>query len=290
MSYQYYLNIACPDQPGLIASITGAVAEAGGNILDLNQHTAVDLNMFFLKALFALPKDVTDEGDRELFELNFRGRFTPLAERLSMTWELASKDKKRRVALLVSKTSHCLYELLIKYRDGELDCEFPVIVSNHPDLSPIAAQFDIPFKVVDPLKGKEACEADVQAILEDYSIDLVVLARYMQILSGEFTARWKERIINIHHGFLPAFKGAKPYHQAWFKGVKLIGATAHFANEDLDQGPIISQDVLRVSDSASIAEFVRLGKDIERKVLLDALSLYLSRSVFVKEGRTFVLR
>lgn len=290
MPYEYYLNIACPDQSGLIASITGAISDAGGNILDLRQHTAVDLNMFFFKALFALPKDVEDEGDRELFELNFRSGFSLMAERLSMTWELSSKDKKRRVALLVSKTSHCLYELLIKHRDGELDCEFPVIISNHGDLESIADQFGIPFKRVDTAKGKAEYEEDVQAILEAHSIDLVVLARYMQILSGDFTARWKERIINIHHGFLPAFKGAKPYHQAWFKGVKLIGATAHFANEDLDQGPIISQDVLRVSDSASIAEFVRLGKDIERKVLLDALSLYLSRSVFVKDGRTFVLR
>jgi len=290
MSYQYYLNIACPDQSGLIASITGAVAAAGGNILDLRQHTAEDLGTFFLKALFALPKVDRDERESERFESAFRGRFAPLAEKLSMDWELASKDARKRVALLVSKTSHCLYELLIKHRDGELDCDFPVVVSNHADLAPVAAQFGIPFRVVDPAKGKAAYEADLQAILEENGIDLVVLARYMQILSGDFTARWKEKVINIHHGFLPAFKGAKPYHQAWFKGVKLIGATAHFANEDLDQGPIISQDVLRVSDSASIAEFVRLGKDIERKVLLDALQLYLSHSVFVKDGRTFVLR
>lgn len=290
MSYQYYLNIACPDQPGLIASITGAVAAAGGNILDLRQHTAVDLNMFFLKALFALPKVTRDETEQARFETEFRASFAPLAKKLSMDWDLSSKDRKLRVALMVSRTSHCLYELLIKHRDGELDCDFPVIVSNHPDLGPIAAQFGVPFRLVDVSKGKAAYEADVQSILEEYSIDLVVLARYMQILSGDFTSRWKERVINIHHGFLPAFKGAKPYHQAWIKGVKLIGATAHFANEDLDQGPIISQDVLRVSDSASIAEFVRLGKDIERKVLLDALSLYLSRSVFVKDGRTFVLR
>ncbi len=290
MSYQYYLNIACPDQSGLIASVTGAVAAAGGNILDLRQHTAEDLDTFFLKALFAIPKVSGDAEESALFESRFRASFAPLAAKLSMEWELAPRARKRRVALLVSKTSHCLYELLIKHRDEELDCEFPVVVSNHPDLAPIADQFGIPFRVVDPSKGKSAYEADLQAILEEHGIDLVVLARYMQILSGDFTARWNMKVINIHHGFLPAFKGAKPYHQAWFKGVKLIGATAHFANEDLDQGPIISQDVLRVSDSASIAEFVRLGKDVERKVLLDALQLYLSRSVFVKEGRTFVLR
>lgn len=294
MASEYYLTVSCPDQSGLIAAVTGAVAAAGGNILDLRQHTAVDLGVFFLKALFAAPSSPGagdgSEAGRAAFEVAFRERFAPLAESRSMDWEFVSTERKTRVAILVSKTSHCLYELLIKHMDGELDCELPVIVSNHPDLAPIASQFGIPFKVVDPSKGKAAYEADVQSILEAHRIDLVVLARYMQILSGDFTSRWKERVINIHHGFLPAFKGAKPYHQAWFKGVKLIGATAHFANEDLDQGPIIAQDVLRVSDSASIAEFVRMGKDVERKVLLDALNLYLSRSVFVREGRTFVLR
>ena len=286
MSSEYFLTVTCPDRAGLIASVTGAVAAAGGNILDLRQHTAVDLGVFFLKALFSM-----SEGSAEPAAIAaFKTRFASIADDLAMDWELVSKADKRRVALLVSKTSHCLYELLLKHQDGELDCDFPVIVSNHGELGPVAAQFGIPFRVVDPSKGKAAYEADLQAILEEYRIDLVVLARYMQILSGSFTERWKERVINIHHGFLPAFKGAKPYHQAWFKGVKLIGATAHFANEDLDQGPIIAQDVLRVSDSASIAEFVRLGKDIERKVLLDALSLYLSHSVFVREGRTFVLR
>jgi formyltetrahydrofolate deformylase len=286
MSPEYFLTVSCPDRAGLIASVTGAVAAEGGNILDLRQHTAVDLGVFFLKALFTLGTGGADEAP----ESSFRARFAPLASELSMEWELAAKAEKRRVAILVSKTSHCLYELLLKHQDGELDCDFPVIVSNHGELGPVADQFGIPFRMVDTSKGKAAYEADLQTILEEFRIDLVVLARYMQILSGDFTGRWKERIINIHHGFLPAFKGAKPYHQAWFKGVKLIGATAHFANEDLDQGPIIAQDVLRVSDSASIAEFVRLGKDIERKVLLDALSLYLSRSVFVRDGRTFVLR
>ena len=154
----------------------------------------------------------------------------------------------------------------------------------------MAAQFGVPFETVDTSKGKEAYEADLEGILARRGVDLVVLARYMQILSPGFTARWAGKVINIHHGFLPAFKGARPYHQAWKKGVKLIGATAHFVTEDLDQGPIISQDVIRVSDGSSIAELARLGKDVERTVLLDALSLYLSRSVFVRGERTFVLR
>jgi len=284
MTAAYYLHVSCPDGPGLIAAITSAVAEAGANILDLRQHTAVDIDTFFLSALF-------EEGDADGdFEPCFRARFSGLASALSMDWSLEPKARKHRVALLVSKTSHCLYELLIKHRDGELDCDFPVIVSNHPDLAGVAAQFGVPFETVDTAKGKAEYEADLEAILARYGVDLVVLARYMQILSPEFTGRWAGKVINIHHGFLPAFKGAKPYHQAWRKGVKMIGATAHFVNEDLDQGPIISQDVIRVSDGSSIAELIRLGKDVERKVLLDALSLYLSRAVFVRDGRTFVLR
>jgi len=291
MEKGYILTISCPDQSGLIASVTAAIAAAGCNILDLRQHSALDLGRFFLKAVFEPSFDATGE-DRPSRDFSdaFCRDFSPIAERYGMEWELTRRQDRLKVAILVSKTSHCLFELLIKHRDGELDCEFPVIVSNHPTLSGVAAAFGIPFRVVDPSVGKTQYEAELQTILEEFSIDLVVLARYMQILSPEFTARWNEKVINIHHGFLPAFKGAKPYHQAWYKGVKLIGATAHFANEDLDQGPIISQDVVRVPDSASIADFVRLGKDVERKVLLDALVLYLSRSVFVREGRTFVLR
>ncbi|PKL26774.1 MAG: formyltetrahydrofolate deformylase [Spirochaetae bacterium HGW-Spirochaetae-3] len=284
MTTEYYLHVSCPDASGLIATVTGAVAEAGANILDLRQHTAVDIDTFFLNALFEKP-----DAD-ESFETTFSNIFSLLATRKNMEWSLEPKARKQRVALLVSKTSHCLYELLIKHRDGELDCEFPVIVSNHPDLAGVAAQFGVPFETVDTSKGKAEYEADLESILARRGIDLVVLARYMQVLSPEFTDRWAGRVINIHHGFLPAFKGAKPYHQAWRKGVKMIGATAHFVNEDLDQGPIISQDVIRVSDGSSIAELIRLGKDVERKVLLDALSLYLSRSVFVRDGRTFVLR
>ena len=284
MSAEFYLHASCPDGPGLIAAITGAVSEAGGNILDLRQHTAVDIDTFFLSALFE-----ADDADGR-FGTRFADLFSGLAASRSIEWSLEPRARRHRVALLVSKTSHCLYELLIKQRDGELDCDFPVVVSNHPDLGGVAAQFGVPFETVDTSKGKEAYEADLEEILARRGADLVVLARYMQILSPEFTARWAGKVINIHHGFLPAFKGARPYHQAWKKGVKLIGATAHFVTEDLDQGPIISQDVIRVSDGSSIAELARLGKDVERTVLLDALSLYLSRSVFVRGERTFVLR
>jgi formyltetrahydrofolate deformylase len=266
MSKSYTLKVACPDQSGLIADVSRTVAESGGNILHLSQYTAVDINAFFMKMQF----ETGDDFDVSRFE----SAFVPLSERLRMDWKLYDRARRQRVAILVSKTSHCLYELLLKHQDGDLDCDIPVIVSNHPDLASVATQFHIPFYKVDPEKGKAAYEADVEGILKDYGVDLIVLARYMQVLSGELVGRWERRVINIHHGFLPAFQGAKPYHQAWAKGVKIIGATAHF----------------RVSDTRSISEFIRLGKDVERKVLYEALRLHLDNSVFVREGRTFIIQ
>jgi len=282
MSKSYTLKVACPDQSGLIADIARTVAADGGNILHLSQYTAVDINAFFMKMQF-------ETGDG--FDVSrFEAAFGEHAARLSMDWRLFDRSRRQKVAILVSKTSHCLYELLLKHQDGDLDCDIPVIVSNHSDLAAVATQFHIPFFQVDPGKGKAAYEADLEAILKDYGVDLIVLARYMQVLSPELVGRWDRRVINIHHGFLPAFQGAKPYHQAWAKGVKIIGATAHFVSDVLDQGPIIAQDVLRVSDTRSVAEFIRLGKDIERKVLYEALRLYLENSVFIREGRTFIIQ
>jgi len=277
----FTLTVTCPDQKGIIAAVTQTIAAGGGNILNLSQHTAVDINIFLLKTDFSV------DGDFQ--RADFEMAFQEVATRFQMEWRLHDKVTKPRVAILVSKTSHCLYELLLKHQDGELPCEFPVIVANHPDLAAVATQFHIPFFQVDVAKGKSDYEADVQKILEDYRIDTVVLARYMQILSPEFTRRWSFRVINIHHGFLPAFMGAKPYHQAWHRGVKIIGATAHFANENLDQGPIICQDTIQVADTCSIAEFVQMGKDVERKVLFEALKRFLNRQVFVYGGRTFIL-
>ncbi|HHU36777.1 MAG TPA: formyltetrahydrofolate deformylase, partial [Treponema sp.] len=222
-------------------------------------------------------------------EERFTVLFSSIAKKFTMDWHLFDNNKKDRIALLVSKTSHCLYELLLKHADGELDCEIPVIISNHPDLAHIATSFHIPFYKVDPAKGKDAYEADIQNILEEYRIDLVVLARYMQVLGAKFCQKWESRIINIHHGFLPAFKGARPYHQAWQKGVKIIGATGHFATEDLDQGPIIYQDIIRVADTCSVNEFIRMGKDVERRVIVEAVRRYIQHSIFLHKGRTFVI-
>jgi len=277
----FTLTITCSDQSGLISAITGCIAESGGNILNLAQHTATDIGMFFCRISFAAAADFSEE--------QFNTLFSPIASQFSMEWKLFNNAYKKRVALLVSKTSHCLYEILLKHADGELDCEIPVIISNHPNLAHIATAFHIPFYKVDTAKGKEAYEADLESILAEYNIELVVLARYMQVMSASFCEKWDSRVINIHHGFLPAFKGARPYHQAWQKGVKIIGATGHFATEDLDQGPIIFQDVIRVADTCSVDEFIRMGKDVERRVLVEAVRRYLRHSIFLHEGRTFVI-
>ncbi len=279
--YHYHLQITCPDTSGIIAACTSFLAEMQANIVDLNQHSSSDINVFFLRAHF--------EVNHPLNEVDFTAHFSPLASNYEMQWHLHSLDRLHRVGILVSKTSHCLYELLLKNQDGELKCEIPCIVSNHPHLEGVARHFNIPFYVVPSTLTKPEQERQFAEIAQRHLIDTWVMARYMQILRSEFTELWKNRIINIHHGFLPAFKGAKPYHQAWNKGVKIIGATAHYATEDLDQGPIISQDVVSVSDNSSIAEFVEMGKDVERRVLLKALQLHVEHKIFVRSGRTFIL-
>lgn len=278
---KYTLTATCPDQSGLISSITNCIAQAGGNILNLAQQTSIDINTFFCRIGFAVTEEYSNK--------KFVASFTKLATQYNMTWNVYPFEKKQRMAVIVSKTSHCLYEVLLKHQDGSLHCDIPLIISNHPDLCKIATEFKIPFFQVDPEKGKSAYEADVQRLLEQYTIDVICLARYMQILSPDFTRKWENKIINIHHGFLPAFKGAKPYHQAWHKGVKIIGATAHFANENLDQGPIIFQDVKRVKDTQSIKEFVAMGRDIEREVLVEGLKRYFNHNIFICNGRTFII-
>ncbi len=279
---QYIIKVICPDQKGIVAAVATHMADCGINILDLTQHTASDMDVFMLKSLF----EASSEFDRELFCKSFE----PMAKKYSMDWKLYPITSRERIAILVSKTTHCLWELLLKHQDGELTCDFPVVISNHPACEPIVRQFNIPFYCIDYSEGREKAEAKIGEILLEYDIDLIAMARFMQILSSSFVRAWENKVINIHHGFLPAFKGARPYHQAWYKGVKIIGATAHFANEHLDQGPIITQEVVHVSDRLSIQQMMRMGKDIERRTLTHALSLYLEHSIFVHENRTFILR
>jgi formyltetrahydrofolate deformylase len=206
-----------------------------------------------------------------------------------MTWRLADARRPKRVAVFVSRYDHCLYDLLLRQRAGELHCEFPLILSNHPDLKPVADQFGIPFEVF-PITAetKRAQEERELARLAELEIDLVVLARYMQVLSAGFTAAYPARIINIHHSFLPAFMGGKPYHQAHGRGVKLIGATAHYATPDLDEGPIIDQDVARCSHRDSVADLIRKGRDLERQVLARAVRWHLDDRVLVYGNKTVV--
>ena len=278
---KFLLKITCPDARGLVAAITRVIAEKKANILHLTQHTACDMNVFMFKSVF----DTEASFDPE----DFRKSFSPVAQRFNMNWEVYNMAVKERVAILVSKTSHCLWEILLKHEDGELDCDLAAVISNHNTNREIAEAFKIPFFHVDYSRGKQKAEARMQGILDDYSVGLIVMARFMQILSPGFTEKWSEKVINIHHGFLPAFQGARPYHQAWFKGVKIIGATAHFANEELDQGPIIAQEVIKVDDTYSIQDMIKKGKDIERRTLIHALSLYLDHSIFLSGNRTFII-
>ncbi|GHV14177.1 formyltetrahydrofolate deformylase [Fibrobacterales bacterium] len=277
---KFILQVKCPDQSGLIATFTQGIAQTGANILDLTQHTAEDIGTFFLRALVECKNDAASK---------IREHFSNLEGEKKMEWQLHNADRKIRIALFGSTTDHCFYELLLNHRDGALPCDFTCIISNHTTLEPLAHQFNLPFFLVPSDISKPEQEKKFDEILHASQTEGIVLARYMQILSKEFTEAWKHRIINIHHGFLPAFKGAKPYHQAWAKGVKLIGATAHFATADLDQGPIIWQSVQQVSDTGSIDGFIQIGKDVEKRTLLYALRLWLEHRVFLSDGRTFIL-
>jgi formyltetrahydrofolate deformylase len=277
---KYILQILCPDQSGLIAAYTQGIAQTGANILDLTQHTAKDINTFFLRALVECENNAIPKMSEY---------FSKLEQEKSMQWELHNAEHKMKLALFVSTTDHCSYELLLSHRDGALPCEFTCIVSNHTALEPLARTFNLPFFLVPSNISKQEQEKKFNDILHASKTEGIVLARYMQILSEEFTEAWKYRIINIHHGFLSDFKGAKTYHQAWKKGVKIIGATAHFATADLDQVPIIWQSVQQVADTGSIEQFVQIGKEVEKRTLLYALKLYLEHRVFLHNGRTFIL-
>jgi formyltetrahydrofolate deformylase len=278
------LLVCCDDQPGLVAALTQTLFDQGVNILDADQHTDELAGKFFQRIRF----DLGPDGGSATHE-SVRAAVEPVATRHHMTWSLHAGDSRARVALFVSKTDHCLYDLLLRHRSGELACDIPLIVSNHDTLAPVAAQFGIAFELTPvTAETKPEQEARQLALIEEHRVDLVVLARYMQILSSDFIARHPARIINIHHSFLPAFQGGRPYHQAYERGVKLIGATAHYATTDLDEGPIIDQDVARVSHRDSVADLVRKGRDVERNVLARAVRAHLEHRVLVYENKTVV--
>jgi formyltetrahydrofolate deformylase len=288
--------VAAGDQPGLVARLSGFFYELGLNIVDASNHTdalAEGGPRFFMRLVVDLaglskPSAASRLGGsatRKELEAAFAG----LAEKLGATWSVGYSDVPPRVAILVTKDPTCLYDLVLRQRMGELKCEIPIVLSNHAALEPVAESFRIPFVALPVTSDtKPQQEAQLLEHIRRHHVDLVVMARYMQVLSDDFLQK-SPVVINIHHGFLPAFQGAKPYHQAHARGVKLIGATAHYATKDLDQGPIIEQDVARVSHELGPEELVRVGRDVERVVLARAVRAHLERRVIVEGRRTMVL-
>jgi formyltetrahydrofolate deformylase len=274
------LLIDCPDRKGLVARVSGLLFERGANILHADQHIDHGLGLFFMRVEFEL------EG----FDLEgFRAAFAALASDLDMTWKLTSSARKPRVALFCSQYLHCMADLLHRWRTGELVCEIPLIVSNHRAVENLAAYYRVPFEHVPvTAETRAAAEARQVALLEQNEIELVILARYMQILSPAFVARYPAGVINVHHSFLPAFTGARPYHAAHARGVKLIGATSHYVTEVLDDGPIIEQDVARISHRDQVEDLVARGRDLERMVLSRAVRWHLDRRILCYGNKTVV--
>lgn len=280
-SHSAVLLIHSPDRIGIVAAVSGFLAGHGANILHADQHQDHGRGLFFMRI----------EWDLEGFDLDearFRESFAPLAARFELQWRVAWSNVPPRMAIFVSKYQHCLLDLLYRYRIGELPCRIECIVSNHEDAAGLAGFYGVPFHHVPAMGPKEETERAQLAILRDHGIDLVVLARYMQILSPGFVASYSQRIINVHHSFLPAFTGAKPYHAAHDRGVKLIGATAHYVTEELDEGPIIEQDVARVSHRDQVEDLIRKGRDLERMVLSRAVQWHLEDRILQYAGKTVI--
>jgi formyltetrahydrofolate deformylase len=276
------LLISCPDKKGLVASITHFISKHEGNILHLDQHVDVEDNIFFMRVEW-------DLATFKIWRQDIATEFKPLADLYNMTWQLHFSDDVPRMALYVSKQSHCLYDILSRWQSGEFNVEIPLIISNHPNLQPIAEQFEIPYHVFPMTKDNKAEQEQAQlALLAEHDIDFVVLARYMQIVTDDFVGHYPQRIINIHHSFLPAFVGAKPYHQAYARGVKIIGATSHYVTAALDAGPIIEQDVTRVTHKDSVKDMVRKGKDLEKSVLSRAIWYHLQNRILIYNNKTVV--
>lgn len=276
------LLVNCRDRTGLVAALSTFVFSHGGNILDADQHAERDSGEFFMRLVW-------DLAGFDLGREAIQSEMAELARRFSLRWELTFSDHVPRVVVFASKASHCLYDLLLCQQIGDLGGTIVAVLSNHDVLADVCQHFDVPFVVI-PVEpnDKRKAEQEQLARLASLGADVVVLARYMQILSAEFVERWPNRIINIHHSFLPAFAGARPYHQAKERGVKIIGATAHYVTADLDQGPIIEQNVRRVSHRDEVDDLMRAGRDLEREVLTRAVRLHLQRRVLVSGNRTIV--
>lgn len=276
------LLIDCPDQKGIVASVSDFLFRHQANILHADQHQDSDRGLFLTRVEW----DLTGFG---LAVADFGKSFAPVAEKFQMHWRLELSSKRQRVAIFVSKVDHCLADLLYRHESGELDCEIPLIVSNHREAERLAGFHRIPFYVI-AVEDVAKAEAERRqlTLLKENAVDLVVLARYMQILSGEFVAQYPQRIINVHHSFLPAFSGARPYQRAFERGVKLIGATSHYVTETLDEGPIIEQDVVRISHRDQLEDLVQKGRDLEKVVLSRAVRWHIEHRILVYAKKTVV--
>jgi formyltetrahydrofolate deformylase len=276
------LLVCCPDRKGLVAALAQVLYGHGANILDADQHTDPVAGQFFQRIKFDMSELHTDRRSLET-------AVAEVAQRFSMSWRLCDRTHRYKTAIFVSKYDHCLYDLLLRQQSGELATDIPLIISNHPDLEAVARQFEIPFHHIPITKDTKAKqEARTLELLNRAGVELVVLARYMQILTDDFLNTFTGQVINIHHSFLPAFMGSKPYHRAFERGVKLIGATAHYATAELDEGPIIEQDVVRCSHRDSVEDLVRKGRDLEKVVLARAVRWHLDDRVLVYDNKTVV--
>lgn len=276
------LLISCPDRKGIVATISDFVFRHNGNILHADEHADEESNLFLMRVEF-------DPAGFDIDLANFSEQFSPIAHKFEMQWRLARSNYRAKMIILVSKYDHCLVDLLYRHKSGELTCDIPLIISNHPDNQPIADFYAIPYITIPvPKDNKRQAEERILSLIEQHNPDFMVLARYMQILSNEFVNRYPQRIINIHHSFLPAFVGAKPYHQAFTRGVKLVGATSHYVTEVLDDGPIIEQDVVRISHRDSLDDLLQKGRDLEKVVLSRAVRWHIDNRVLLYGNKTVV--
>lgn len=276
------LLVNCPDKKGIVAAIANFLHQHGANILHADQHQDAENGLFLMRV----------EWSMDTFALSaeaFSQMFTEVAQPLDMEWQLKLSQQKTKMAIMVSQYDHCLVDLLHRHHHGELACEIPLIISNHETTKALADYYGIPFYYLPVTKATKAeVEAQQFALFDEFDIDLIVLARYMQILSPDFVKRYHQQIINIHHSFLPAFIGAKPYHRAFERGVKLIGATAHYVTEDLDEGPIIEQDITRISHRDQVDDLIQKGRDLERMVLSTAVRWHIDHRVLLYANKTVI--
>ena len=282
MERRFRLVLSCPDRVGIVAMVSNFISSHGGSISEANQHSDGSTGWFFMRVeIYAgtLPFSLEELKDA----------FAPIAQSFNMEWDISDSAQPKKVILMASRESHCLADLLYRYHEGELDCEIPCVISNHDDLRSMVEWHKIPYHHVSVDKeNKQPHFEEVSRLIREYQADTVVLARYMQILPADVCAEYAGRIINIHHSFLPSFAGAKPYHQAHERGVKLIGATCHYVTEDLDAGPIIDQDVIRISHRDVPEDMVRLGRDVEKTVLSRGLRWHLEDRILVHGNKTVV--